>query len=57
MLWILRMARWARHPPSLGRVKLVLAVVLICAALVLIETFVGWPDWATVTGGGRMLRP
>jgi hypothetical protein len=46
--WFLRMARWARNPPSEGRVKLVLGVVALCVALVVIEKFVGWPDWLTV---------
>ncbi|EPX76061.1 hypothetical protein [Salipiger mucosus] len=42
--WLLRMARWARNPPSPGRVKLVLAVVGICLALFAVERWVGWPD-------------
>lgn len=46
--WFVRAARWARHPPSPGRVKLVLAVVALVVALFLIERFVGWPDWLTV---------
>ncbi len=39
----LRMAKWARHPPSEKRVKLVVIIILICAALFLIERYVGWP--------------
>jgi len=55
-LWFLRMARWARHPPSAGRVKLVLAVLLICIALFGIDYFFGWPDWLTPNRvpGGRI---
>ena len=34
MTWLLRMARWARHPPSPGRVALVLGVVAACLLLV-----------------------
>jgi hypothetical protein len=56
-LWLVRMAHWLRHPPSPGRVKLVLAVVAFCALLVLVERFVGWPDWATVNGKAPMIRP
>lgn len=41
-LW--QMARWARRPPSEGRVKLVLAVILLCAAVVVLEWLVGFPD-------------
>jgi hypothetical protein len=40
----LRMAKWARRPPSKERVKLVILIVLICLALVLFERFIGWPD-------------
>jgi len=42
-LW--RMARWARHPPSEGQVKLVLAVIAVCVAIVAVEWLVGFPDW------------
>ncbi len=48
--WLMRMAQWARNPPSWGRVKLVLGVVAVCGALVGIETIWGWPDWLTVNG-------
>ena len=43
-LWLLRMAKWARNPPSAGRVKLVLAVIALCLALYAIERWVGWPE-------------
>lgn len=46
--WLLRMARWARHPPSPGRVKLVLGVVALCLVLFGFEHFFGWPAWLTV---------
>lgn len=55
--WLLRMARWARHPPSARMVWLVVGVVLGAALLVGIERFVGWPDALTTTGGGRPLVP
>ena len=48
MRWLLRMALWARRPPSEARVKLVLGVIVACVSLVLIERLLGWPDWATV---------
>ncbi|PYE81186.1 hypothetical protein [Pseudoroseicyclus aestuarii] len=51
--WLLRMARWLRHPPSAGRVALVLAVVVPCALLVAVERLAGWPDWMTVEPVGR----
>ncbi len=51
--WLLRMARWARNPPSPGRVKLVLAVVALCLLLLAIERLFGWPEALTV----NRLRP
>ena len=42
--WLLRMARWVRHPPAPGRVKLVLVVVALCLALALIEWLGFWPE-------------
>ncbi|MEP5152043.1 hypothetical protein [Planktotalea sp.] len=40
----LRMAKWAHRPPSEKRVKFVIMIILICAALFLVERYVGWPD-------------
>lgn len=48
MRWLLRMARWARHPPSPDRVKLVVGVIVLCLAIGAIEWVWGWPDWLTV---------
>jgi hypothetical protein len=50
------MAQWARNPPSTKRVLIVLVTIVICLALVGIERWVGWPDWATADrlGGPRM---
>jgi hypothetical protein len=42
--WLLRMARWARNPPSPRRIRLVLLVVALCLALALIEWLGFWPD-------------
>lgn len=47
-IWFVRMARWARNPPSPGRVKLVLGVIVVCLTLVAVERFIGWPDALTV---------
>ncbi|MDN5789077.1 hypothetical protein [Pseudorhodobacter sp.] len=52
-LWLLRMQRWLRHPPSAARVKLVFGVILACLLLVGYEHFFGWPEWLTLNGGGR----
>jgi hypothetical protein len=57
MMWLMRMARWARNPPSPGRVRLVLGVVAACLLIVAIEQVFGWPDALTVNGTGRGFRP
>lgn len=44
---LLRMAKWARRPPSLQRVKLVLAVIALSLLLFGIERMTGWPDSLT----------
>lgn len=58
MLHLLRMAKWARNPPSPARVKLVLAVVALCAGLYLVERYVGWPEALSLNpeNRSRMLR-
>jgi hypothetical protein len=47
-VWLARASRWARHPPSEGRVKLVLGVVALCLLIAGVEWIFGWPDWLTV---------
>lgn len=51
--WLLRAAQWARHPPSAGRVKLVLGVIALCLILAGIEALWGWPDWLITNGDVR----
>ena len=54
--WFLRMARWARNPPTMRQVLFVLAILIACLALLAVELWIGWPDWATTGGGGRPVR-
>ncbi|GHG80849.1 hypothetical protein GCM10010961_04380 [Pseudodonghicola xiamenensis] len=51
--WLLRMKRWAQHPPSKSRVILVLCVVIFCLILYAVEQWIGWPDALTPAGGVR----
>ncbi|MEL7026198.1 MAG: hypothetical protein AAGO57_03070 [Pseudomonadota bacterium] len=44
MNWLLRLVRWSRHPPSVKRMKIVGAVLVICAVLYGIELVFGLPD-------------
>jgi hypothetical protein len=52
MIWLIRMAHWARRPPSARRVALVAGVALACLVLVAIERGLGWPDWLTLDPAG-----
>lgn len=56
--WLLRMAKWARNPPSAGQVKFVLAIIAISLTLYGIERAFGWPEWLTpqATPRGRISR-
>lgn len=53
LIWLMRMSRWARRPPSWGRVKLIAAILLICVALYAIDRLFGWPAWLTPNGTAR----
>jgi hypothetical protein len=48
-MWLIRMQRWVRRPPSMARVKLVVGVIAICLALYGIEHIFGWPTALTVS--------
>ena len=48
MIWLIRMAQWARRPPSARRAALFAGVALACLVLVAIERGLGWPDWLTL---------
>ena len=50
MMWLMRMKRWAQHPPSPRRVKFILAVIAICLILVGYEYVFGWPEALTLEG-------
>ncbi len=56
--WLLRMSRWARHPPSQKRVVLFLVVLGVCLLLFGFERLFGWPDWLTLQNmpRGRVIR-
>ncbi|TKZ21259.1 hypothetical protein FAP39_07520 [Shimia litoralis] len=54
----LRMARWARNPPSAGRVKMIFAILIVCIVVWMLERWLGWPDALTPNYApkGRVLR-
>ncbi|NKC32528.1 hypothetical protein [Falsiroseomonas selenitidurans] len=43
ILW--RLAQWWRHPPSPYFVRILVATLLVVLAVVLVERFIGWPEW------------
>lgn len=53
LMWLIRAKRWSQRPPSVGRIKLVFGVVLVCLVLVGIEKFIGVPDWMQLERSGR----
>ena len=53
---LLRMARWARHPPSEKRVVLVAVVVAACLALAGLEWLGVLPDAFGLRPGGEKPR-
>ncbi|MGV6838887.1 MAG: hypothetical protein ACWA40_01695 [Planktomarina sp.] len=53
MLWLLRMVRLVKNPPSKERVYLFIGVVLIALGIILMETVWGWPEALTVNGKFR----
>lgn len=56
---LVQAAQWLRHPPSRTHLRIMVVVIAGAIALVAIERFVGWPDWARVDRGARpvMTRP
>ncbi|NNF71200.1 MAG: hypothetical protein HKN02_03280 [Rhodobacteraceae bacterium] len=46
-IWLLRMSKWARNPPSATRVKLVFGIIAAAAIIWGIEWMGWWPEWAT----------
>ena len=56
-MWFVRMGRWARNPPSMGRVKLVLGVVAVCAAIAGVQWLGLWPDFLTLPVKGKIPKP
>lgn len=47
-IWLLRAARWVRHPPSPKMVKLVLGVTAAGLLIAGYEYLFGWPEALTV---------
>ncbi|MCL7463968.1 hypothetical protein [Phaeovulum sp. NW3] len=57
LTWLLRMAKWARHPPSPRMVKIAAIAVAAALAVVALDWLGLWPDWARVEKLPRAPRP
>ena len=53
--WLMMAKRWVQNPPSIKRVKLVFAVIILVAVIFGLEHFGFWPDWATAERVPRRL--
>lgn len=56
-LWLLKMTRWLRHPPSRRQVQTMAVVLVLVLAILGLEHLGLWPDWARVNGGSRVFKP
>lgn len=46
LTWLLRMAKWARRPPSMKQVKIGAVVLALAVAIWGLDAAGLWPDWA-----------
>ena len=51
-IWFLRMARWARRPPSARIVAIWAVVILLCLGVAGFELMFGWPEALTPANPG-----
>ena len=52
---LLRMSKWARHPPSDSRVKFGLALIAVLFLIFAVERWIGWPAWLQLDQASRGL--
>lgn len=52
-LWFIRMAKWARRPPSMTQVKIAGTVLAVAVAIVIVDKLGFWPDWARLDRAPR----
>lgn len=46
--WLMRMARWARRPPSARRALALVLIITLSLGVAALERTGFWPDWATL---------
>jgi hypothetical protein len=56
-IWLMRMAKWVRNPPSPRTAALWIGVIVACLLVGGAEYLWGWPDWLTVNDRPRVQKP
>ncbi|WP_114965034.1 hypothetical protein [Alkalilacustris brevis] len=56
LFWLVRLRRWAQHPPSKRMMMLIAGIIAVALGLAAVEHFFGWPEALTVDGRGMRLR-
>jgi hypothetical protein len=56
LIWFLRMAKWARHPPSARTVAMWGVVIGLCLMVAGFEFLFGWPEALTLPNPGGVPR-
>jgi hypothetical protein len=57
-MWLTRMARWVRRPPSMLRVKIVAATIALVIVIAVLGKAGYWPEWARLDPKSlRHMRP
>lgn len=57
IMWLLRLARWARNPLGRDRRRMLLVVLGMTLVIGGIEYFLGWPETLSLEPQGRFWRP
>lgn len=53
MMWLMRLSRLARRPPSGNQLKIIIAIAALCLVFYGIEQIWGWPEWLKVERARR----
>ncbi|MBS7542541.1 hypothetical protein [Ancylobacter oerskovii] len=53
---LMRMAMWARRPPSRRHLQVMIVVAAVTLFCVAFQHFFGWPDWLTAHRALRQPR-
>ena len=54
LMWLLRMTKWVRNPPSAQRVRFGLIIIAVCVAVFAAEWAGLLPDWFALDPKNRI---